>query len=113
MTGKTDGGKRVGFDFVEGRNIGKGEYAVVEITRATGHTLRGEVRGRSGIKDWEEGRWERFGEVVSPGKVNIEVRGLSEIGSHKAFRQRKPNNIPCGPFLFWLARTLKEKTHES
>ena len=60
-TGKTDGGKRVGMGEVrEGRNVGRGDYVVAEIKKATGHTLRGDVVGRSGVRDWGEGKWEEF-----------------------------------------------------
>ena len=80
-TGKTDGGKRVGFQVgEEGRAVGKGEYVVVEITKATGHTLRGIVRGRSGIRDWGEGRWEEFGKKVRRGEGEAKGVGVGVWG---------------------------------
>lgn len=53
LTGRTDANKRVVFGGVEGllldvqAPLAAGDYCAVEITHATGHTLRGQAVGRA------------------------------------------------------------------
>ena len=60
LQGRTDGGVRVNFPKIDGDDIAKGDYVVVEITESNSQGLKGSAEKKSSIAEFDLARIERI-----------------------------------------------------